>query len=526
MPIIAAKLLINHRQVSGLFRADPFDERAPQDGCAVVAPPAGFPVQSWMQGVMAEIGRANVIGAGPNGLSAAVVLAQAGLQVQVFEAEAQAGGAARTMELTLPGFQHDFGSSVFPMGVGSPFFRTLPLAELGLEWLFPNVAAAHPLDDGTAVTLEQSLTAQARALGPDGEAWNALVAAPAARWWDFANEFLQPPLHLPAHPLLMARFGMRALQSADRLVRRLKTPRAKALFAGLVGHGLIGFDQPMSAAVALVLAATAPALGWPIARGGAQAIPDALTRRLQQLGGVVHTSRRIRNLDELETERAITLCDVTPRQLLAIAGSRLSPAYRRTLELFRMGPGAFKVDYALAEPIPWKAAECRQAATVHVGGTYQEIAAAERAVASGRQADQPFVLVTQPSLFDATRAPAGRHTAWAYCHVPNGAQEDRTQAMEDQIERFAPGFRDCVLARRVLKPSDLEAMDANLLGGDINAGAFDLTQVLFRPGVGAYRTGTPRLYLCSASTPPGGGVHGMCGYNAAQAALRDLGRKP
>lgn len=478
-----------------------------------------------MQGAGAGMKRANVIGAGPNGLSAAVVLAQAGLQVEVFEAEAQVGGAARTLELTLPGFRHDFGSSVYPMGVGSPFFRTQPLAELGLEWVFGDAAAAHPLDDGTAAMLEQNLAAQAQALGVDGAAWNALIEAQVERWWDFADEFLQPPLHLPHSPLRMARFGMRAIQSANRLVRRFKTARARALFAGLVGHGLIGFNQPLSSAVGLVFAAAGPAVGWPIAKGGAQAIPDALLRRLQQLGGVVHTSRRIRSLNELDTERAITLCDVTPRQLLAIAGSRLSPAYRRTLELFRMGPGAFKIDYALAEPIPWKAAACRRAMTVHVGGAYEEIAAAEHAVAMGQQADKPFVLVAQPSLFDATRAPAGRHTAWAYCHVPNGAMEDRTQAIEDQIERFAPGFRDCVLARRVLRPGDLETMDANLIGGDINAGAFDLTQVVFRPGVRAYRTGTPGLYLCSASTPPGGGVHGMCGYHAARTALRDLGMK-
>jgi phytoene dehydrogenase-like protein len=470
---------------------------------------------------MADIRRAYVIGAGPNGLSAAVVLAQAGLEVEVFEAESQPGGAARTMDLTLPGFHHDFGSSVYPLGAGSPFFRTLPLADLGLEWVYGEVAAAHPLDDGTAVTLEQNLADQARALGADGRTWNAVIGPAAERWWDFAQDVLHPPVHLPAHPFLMAGFGTRALLSSNTFVRRFKTARARALFAGLVGHGLIAFDQLASAAVGLMFAVSGPAVGWPVAKGGAQAIPNALVRRLQQFGGVIHTGHRIRSLDELDTERAITLCDLTPRTLLAIAGSRLSSSYRRSLQRFRMGPGAFKIDYALSQPIPWTAPECHRAMSVHVGGSYEEIGAAEDAVAKGCQADKPFLIVTQPSLYDATRAPAGKHTAWAYCHVPNGATEDRTHFMEDQIERFAPGFRDCVLARRVLPPAELEQMDANLIGGDVNGGAFDLAQLVRRPTFRAYRTGKPRLYLCSASTPPGGGVHGMCGYNAARAALRD-----
>jgi phytoene dehydrogenase-like protein len=272
----------------------------------------------------------------------------------------------------------------------------------------------------------------------------------------------------------------------------------------------------------MIFGATAAAAGWPVARGGAQAIPDALINRLQQLGGVVHTSHRVDSLETLDTRDAVVMCDVTPRQLLRIAGARLTPGYRRVLERFRFGPGAFKVDYALSEPIPWKAADCGRAMTVHVGGTFEEIAQAEDDVSSGRHATRPYLLVTQPSLYDPSRAPIGKHTAWAYCHVPNGASEDCTSAIEAQIERFAPGFRDCVLARRVFGPADLEAMDANLIGGDVNAGAFTLKQVLLRPGPRNYRTGTPGLYLCSASTPPGGGVHGMCGYNAAQAALRDL----
>lgn len=472
---------------------------------------------------MAEIRRASVIGAGPNGLAAAVVLAQAGLEVQVFEAEQQVGGAARTMELTLPGFRNDFGSSVYPMGAGSLFLRTLPLKELGLEWVFGEAAAAHPLDDGTAVMLEQSLEAQARELGTDGRAWNGMIETQAKRWWDFAEDLLQPPIHVPKHPLLMAGFGVKAMLPADVLTRRLKTARAKALFAGMTAHGIISFDQVMSAAVGLMFAVTGPAVGWPVAKGGAQAIPDALVRRLKQLGGKVHTGHRVQSLDEVSADDAVTVCDVSVRSLLKLAGERLQPIYRQTLERFRGGPGAYKIDYALSEPIPWKARECRRAMTVHVGGSYEEIAAAEYTVWKGAHAEKPFVLVTQPTLFDSTRAPEGKHTAWAYCHVPNGSVNDQTQAIEDQIERFAPGFRDCVLARRVLTPAHLESMDANLIGGDFNAGAFDVSQVLFRPGIRTYRTGTPGLYLCSASTPPGGGVHGMCGYNAAQAVLRDLG---
>lgn len=466
--------------------------------------------------------RANVIGAGPNGLAAAIVLAQAGLAVEVFEAEGQPGGAARSMPLTLPGFMHDFGSSVYPMGAGSPFFRTLSLAELGLEWIHGDAAAAHPMDDGTAVMLENALADQARELGADGKAWNEMMRPAAERWWDFAEDALQAPLHVPKNPTLMARFGMHAIQPVQMLARRFKTERAKALLAGLAGHSLLPFDQLLSSAVGLILGATAPAVGWPIAKGGAQSITNALIGKLQQLGGIVHCSRRIRSLDELNTEGAVTLCDVTPRQLLSIAGARLTPGYRGQLQQFRFGPGAFKLDFALSEPIPWKAAECRRAITVHLGGTFAELAQSELAVWKGKHAERPYVLLAQPTLFDPGRAPAGKHTAWAYCHVPNGATEDRTEAIEAQIERFAPGFRDCILARRVSSPASLESMDANLSGGDINAGAFTLKQILFRPTMRTYRTGTPGLYLCSASTPPGGGVHGMCGYHAAQAALHDL----
>lgn len=467
--------------------------------------------------------RAMVIGAGPNGLSAAVVLAQAGLAVEVFEAEAQPGGAARTLECTLPGFRHDFGSSAYPMGAGSPFFRSLPLADLGLEWVHGDAAVAHPLDDGTAVTLEHDFKTQEEVLGEDGKTWTRLMRPAADHWWQFADDALRPPLHVPKHPWLMARFGILALQPAELFVKRFKTERAKALFGGLVGHSLLSFDQLASAAVGLIFGATAPAVGWPVAKGGAQSIPNALIRRLQQCGGVIHTGRRIRSLEELDTRDALTLCDITPQQLLALAGARLTPSYRRTLQHYRMGPGAFKIDYALSEPVPWKASACRRAMTVHLGGSFAEMADSERAVWQGKYSDKPYILLTQPSLFDPSRAPAGQHTAWAYCHVPNGSTVDRTAVIEAQIERFAPGFRDCVLARKVWSPADLEEKDANLSGGDINAGAFDIKQLFLRPSLRTYRTGTPGLYLCSASTPPGGGVHGMCGHHAAHAALRDLG---
>lgn len=466
--------------------------------------------------------RAYVIGSGPNGLSAAVVLAEAGLVVEVFEAQEQPGGAARTMELTFPGYLHDFGSSVYPLGAGSPFFRTLPLTELGLEWIHGDASAAHPLDEGTAVMLEHDLESQASQLGLDAGVWTKLMRPFAERWCHLAGDLLQPPLHVPSHPLLLARFGVNAILPANVLARRFETERGRALFAGIAGHSLLSFDRPLSSAAGILLGASAYAMGWPVAKGGAQGITRALMRRLNQLGGVVHTSHRIDSLHELDTRDAIVMCDITPRQLLRLAGERLKPGYRQSLQRFQFGPGAFKIDYALSEPIPWKAAECKRAVTVHLGGGFEEIAQSELDVWRGKCSENPYVLLTQPSLFDDARAPAGKHTAWAYCHVPNGATEDRTEAIERQIERFAPGFRDCVLARSVLGPPALEAMDANLVGGDINAGSFNLRQVFFRPGIRNYRTGTPGLYLCSASTSPGGGVHGMCGYHAARTALSDL----
>jgi phytoene dehydrogenase-like protein len=467
--------------------------------------------------------RACVIGSGPNGLAAAIVLAQAGLSVEVYEAEAEPGGAARTLPLTLPGFLHDFGSAVHPLAAGSPFFSTLPLNTYGLEWIHGDAPLAHPLDDGSAIILERDLNDAARALGDDGRAWQKLMRPIVDHWAEFAEDSLGPVLRMPRHPLRMGRFGIEALQPAQTLAKhRFRTKQARALFAGLAGHSFLRFDRPLSSAIALVLGAAAHAVGWPIPRGGARAIPHALIGYLASLGGVMHTSQRVHAQQLRELECALALCDVPPSQMLAFARDRIAPRYRRAFESFEPGPGAFKIDYALSEPVPWRAPECRRAVTVHLGGTFEEIAAAEHAVAQGRVAERPFVLAAQPTLFDPARAPHGKHIFWVYCHVPNGSAVDMTERIEAQIERFAPGFRDCVLARHISSPAVLESMDANLAGGDIGGGALTLRQFLFRPSLHSYATGTPDLYLCSASTPPGGGVHGMCGYHAARYALRRM----
>ncbi len=464
-------------------------------------------------------GKAGVIGAGPNGLAAAIVLAQAGLQVDVFEAESIPGGAARSMELTLPGFIHDFGSAVYPLGAGSPFFSSLPLTNYGLDWILSPTPLVHPLDDGTAVVLERDLSAAKASLGVDGDAWEKLMRPLVERWWQFAPEVLRPQPMIPRHPFLMARFGLNALFSANTIARRFRSERTRALFAGLAAHSFLALDEPLSGAFGMLMAVPAHVVGWPIPRGGAQSLTNALCSHLVTLGGSVKTSSRIDDVAELHDYELI-LADVTPRQILKLAGSRFSDPFKRQLQRHRYGPGVFKVDYALTAPIPWNAADCLRAITVHLGGTFAEIAASERAVRDGKHAERPFVLLAQPSLFDPLRAPAGKHTAWAYCHVPNGSKVDMLNKLEDQIERFAPGFRDCVLARRVCAPADLEAMDANLVGGDVQGGLLDVRHFLFRPTWRHYATSAPNIYLCSASTPPGGGVHGMCGFHAATTALK------
>ena len=462
-----------------------------------------------------------VVGAGPNGLAAAITLARAGKSVLVLEAKDTVGGGCRSAALTLPGFVHDVCSAIHPLGLGSPFFRALPLQEHGLEWIHPPAAVAHALDDGTAVVAERSVEETARGMGPDGEAYTALIRPLAEGWPALAGDLLAP-LRVPDHPFAMARFGLLAIRSARGLAEaRFRGDRARALFAGIAGHSVLPLERPATAAVGLVLAVLAHAVGWPLPRGGSQRIADALASYLRSLGGAIETGSPVESLDRLPPARAV-LVDVTPRQLLRLAGGRLRGLYRRQLESYRYGPAAFKLDYALSGPVPWKAPECARAATVHLGGTLPEIAAAESAVSRGQHPERPFVLVAQQSLFDPSRAPAGQHTLWAYCHVPNGSTFDMTDRVEAQIERFAPGFRDRVLARSVLAPAQLEARNPNYVGGDIGGGAQDLGQMFTRPAwrIVPYSTPLPGLFICSSSTPPGGGVHGMCGYHAAQAALR------
>jgi len=462
-----------------------------------------------------------VVGAGPNGLAAAIVLAQAGMQVEVWEAQPKPGGAARTLDLTLPGFHHDFGSAIYPLGAGSPFFSSLPLGDYGLEWIRSPAALAHPLDDGTAVMLERDLTEMDKSLGVDGVAWDKLMRPFVENWTEFAPELLHPVPFVPKHPWRMARFGWIAVRSAEDISRRFRSDRTRALFAGLAAHSFLGLDEPLSAAFGMAMAIPAHVVGWPIPRGGAQSITNALCGLLNTLGGTVRTSSPVHDLADLPNCELI-LCDLTPRQLLAVSKNKFNDNYKHKLKQFRYGAAAFKVDYALNAPIPWKSPDCLRAATVHLGGSFDEIAASEKAVRNGQHPDYPFVLLAQPSLFDGSRAPAGKHTAWAYCHVPNGSKVNMLDKLENQIERFAPGFRDCVLARRVFSPADLESMDANLVGGDIGGGAMDIRQFLFRPTWRNYATSAPNIYLCSASTPPGGAVHGMCGFHAATMALSKL----
>jgi phytoene dehydrogenase-like protein len=459
-----------------------------------------------------------VIGAGPNGLAAAIVLAQSGLQVDVLEAEPTPGGAVRTLELTLPGFRHDFGSAIYPLGAGSPFFSSLPLIDHGLQWIHSPAALAHPLDDGTAVMLDRDLGKTCDSLGVDGPAWEKLMRPFVERWSEFAPEILRPVSFLPKHPWLMARFGMVALQPAEVVARRFRNPRTRALFAGLAAHSFLSLDEPLSAAFAILMAVPAHAVGWPIPRGGAQSLTNALCGLLSTYGGKVQTSSHVQSLSSL-ADYDLLLCDLTPHRLIKVGGQRFSDDYRQQLERFRYGAAAFKVDYALNAPIPWKAPDCLQAASVHLGGSFEEIAASEKSVRNGQHPERPFVLLAQPSLFDSSRAPAGKHTVWAYCHVPNGSKVNMLERLENQIERFAPGFRDCILARRVFSPADLESMNANLVGGDIGGGLMDLHHFLFRPTWRHYATSARNIYICSASTPPGGGVHGMCGYHAAKMAI-------
>jgi phytoene dehydrogenase-like protein len=462
-----------------------------------------------------------VVGSGPNGLAAAITLAREGRRVLVREAEEVAGGGVRSAELTLPGFVHDICSSIYPLAAGSPFFRSLPLSDHGVDLVESPAIVAHPLDDGTAVLAERSIEETAAALGDDGEAYMRLLAPLRDSWEDLESALLGPLVQVPRHPVPLAKFSFHALRSADGLARHhFATERARALFAGCAAHSMAPLEKSPTASFGLVLLGFGHLFGWPFPRGGAGRLSEALLSILRDLGGEVETAAPVDSVGDLDAE--LVLCDVVPRELVRIAGDRLPPRYLRRLRGFPYGPGAFKVDFALDGPIPWTAAECGRAAVVHLGGTLAEVAESERAPWEGRHAERPFVLLAQHTLFDQTRAPEGKHTVWAYCHVPNGSDVDMTERIEAQIERFAPGFRDLVVGRSVLPPSSLEAHNRNLVGGDLNGGAATFWNLLARPVLSLvpYRTPARGLYICSASTPPGGGVHGMCGYLAAQAALR------
>ena len=481
---------------------------------------------------MPEAGRSVVVGAGPNGLAAAIVLARAGREVVVLEGEETVGGGCRSAELTLPGFVHDTCSTVHALALASPFLGNLPLHRHGFELAHPEAPLAHPLDDGSAVMLERSgdggadarersVADTARGLGPDERAYRRLFA-PLVREADPLFRELLGPLRPPRHPLVMARFGLSGLRSARGLARsRFEGERARALLAGCSAHSLLSLKTPASAAFGIVLALSAHAVGWPVSRGGSQRLADALVAELRSLGGAVETGRRVESLDELEGAAPVLL-DVTPRQLLRIAGARLPDGYRRRLSRYRYGPGIYKLDWALDGPIPWRAPEVARAGTVHLCGTLDEIVASEEAATRGEHHERPFVLLVQPTLFDPTRAPEGKHTAWAYCHVPSGSTRDMTAAIEDQVERFAPGFRDLIAARSAMDTAEVERRNPNYVGGDINGGVQDLRQLFTRPVARPvpYSTPVPGLFICSSSTPPGGAVHGMCGYWAARAALR------
>lgn len=462
-----------------------------------------------------------IIGSGPNGLAAAITLQQAGVSVLLLEGKDTIGGGLRSAEITLPGYLHDICSAIHPMAVASPFLSTLPLKEHGLEFITPAIAAAHPFDDGTAAVLKNSLEETAQLLGEDKDSYARLIAPIVNSWPNIAPDILGP-FHFPKHPLLMAQFGLHALTSASYLSGKFKTAKAKGLWAGMAAHSIQPLTNAATSAIGLVLMATAHEKGWPVPKGGSVSIANALASYFVSIGGKIETNSYISSIDQLPAVKAL-LFDVTPRQLLQIAGNRFSPSYTKQLQRYRYGMGVFKIDWALSEPIPFTAPECRSAGTVHIGNTIEEIIESERLSSAGIHPEKPFVLLAQPSVFDATRAPEGKHTAWAYCHVPNGSTIDMTTAIENQVERFAPGFKEVILARHTFNTAEMEAHNPNYIGGDINGGIIDLRQLYTRPAMrwSPYTTPAKGIYICSSSTPPGGGVHGMCGYHAARKALHD-----
>lgn len=463
-----------------------------------------------------------VVGSGPNGLAAAILLQQNGLSVVVVEGKSTIGGGMRSAELTLPGFTHDICSAIHPLAVASPFFSKLPLHEYGLEYIYPEIAAAHPFDSGKAAVLKQSIDETASVFDEDAESYKKLMQPIVKNWPGIAPDVLGP-LHFPKHPLAMASFGLKALQSVTSITKRFKTDEAKGFLAGMGAHSMQPLSSATTAAVALVLMASGHLKGWPLPKGGTQKIADALASYFISLGGKIETNTYITSLEHLPSAHAV-LFDITPRQLLQIAGHKFSSIYKWQLERYRYGMGVFKVDWALDGPIPFKAEECRRAGTVHIGNTLGEITASEQLIWKGGVPDKPFVLLTQQSLFDPSRAPQGKHAGWAYCHVPPGSTVDMTDAIEKQVERFAPGFRERILAKHTINPAQMQEYNPNYIGGDINGGVIDIGQLFTRPALrwSPYKTSSKGLYICSSSTPPGGGVHGMCGYYAAKRALGDL----
>ena len=466
-----------------------------------------------------------VVGTGPNGLAAGIRLALEGLQVKIFEAADTVGGGMRTKEMMQTGVRHDICSAIHPMAASSPFMSKLPLGDFGLEWITPEYAVAHPMDSGKAAIMQTDIRATAEELGVDSEEYQKIMRPIAENWEALTNDFLGP-LTIPSHPILMARFGLQAIQSAERLQRKFKTPEAKALFAGLAAHSILPLDAPVTAAIGLVLGAAGHSVGWPLPKGGSQSIADAMAAYFKSLGGEIETGFEVTSLKQLPPNRCV-LFDLTPRQVVEIAGDQFPNHYIKRLEKFRYGAGVFKIDYVLSEPVPWTDSRCQKAGTVHLGGTFEEIAESEKQMSIGKHPEKPYVLIAQQSLFDDTRTPDSRHTLWAYCHVPNGSERDMTKEIEDQIERFAPGFRDVILDKHTMNTSQFEEYNANYFGGDINGGSQDIWQLFTRPVhlINPYATPAEGIYICSSSTPPGGGVHGMCGYHAAMLALKkEFGR--
>ena len=463
-----------------------------------------------------------VVGSGPNGLAAAILIQQQGLRVLVVEAKDTIGGGLRTAELTLPGFKHDICSAIHPLAAASPFFKTLPLQDYGLHYIYPDIDAAHPLDGGSAAILKGIVDDTAKLLGADETTYRRL-AGPVVHSWPLIDSDILGPLHFPKHPVAFAGFGLKGLPPASWLAKQFKTEAGKAMIAGMAAHSMQPLTNTATSAIALVLMATGHIQGWPMPKGGSQSIGDALAAHFKHLGGKIETGNYIRSLDQLPSAHAV-LFDLSPKQLLQIAGHKFSSIYKWQLERYRYGMGVYKVDWALDGAIPFVAEACRRAGTVHIGGTYEEIKLSEQQTADGNHPGKPFVLLAQQSLFDSTRAPEGKHTAWGYCHVPNGSTKNMTEAIEKQVERFAPGFRERILARHTFDTGEMEQYNPNYVGGDINGGVIDIGQLFTRPALRSspYRTSAKGIYICSASAPPGGGVHGMCGYWSAKRALKDV----